>query len=699
MNEPTTFALAIACGAGGSFVDVSEWVLFDNGGVERRWGRQSAFDDVRPGEFAFTLDNSDGRFTPGNVLSALGVPLREGMRVSWQLNGRLVAGRIRAFAILFADVANAKTSRVRVTCDDMLGNASRRQLVSPLTSAMVLGSTPYLYWPFNDAEGSVVAEEKSGRKQPPFGAFRSTDVFGEDGFAALGTDSQLRCSPAVGESVPSAPAIFSSLPAVPGSFATIDYAPGSMGSWGVWVTPIDENSECQITVSVNGLAFAPLTFGLKFNFGPKFFMDNGATADYFSDVPATFGVPRYLQVVVTYTGSTSITYAFYINGVFQTSRAYVPFSGPAGLSTNYARTPSKVGLFNGNGSALIAHLSHTAHPVSEWLFNRGTEASALEMLDQAMPDVTLGALPSALSGAAVIPPDGGSALSALNEVMKTEQGHIYSSVSGSLLAPVEVLAVRERDRPVAADRVFVTTKDILGAPDIRRNISDAVSLVAVTGGGRTVSASLPEAGNFVGSASAGESVLLIDGIDLLAWGEDRLLRGLPNGFEVQRVSVDARATDEDRWLDLLSLLPGDRVRISGLPAAQLGLSSWDGWLLGAEESHDRERNLFTFYLQPVLPDQAVCDTSRLMAGGNVSLPSNINNAVTSFSVASVDGLLTTTETPFTLLVDSEQMTVTAVSSASSPQTVTVVRGVNGTTAAAHTTTSTVEVTPASLYAF
>lgn len=692
-------SLAMGVGVAGALVDVSADVNLSEG-VKYSWGRKSQFFDADPGRFSFTLDNPSGKYTPENRAGGLVTTVTEGMQVSWSLGGRLRVGRIVSIEPTFPS-GEALWSKVDITAEDMLGDAGRREFALPLTSAMVLGSTPYLYWPLNDTVGSVAAAETSGRNQPTFGALRTTDVFGQAGFAALGTDTQLLCSMAVGQSLPSAPAIFSSLSAVAGSFTTIDYSASSMGVWGVWMTPIDANSDCLITVSLNGLTAAnsPLSFGIKQNFGPTFFMDNGATADFFSTVPATFGVPRYLQIVVTYTGSTAISYEFFIDGVSQVSQAFVPFSGPAGLSTNFNRTPSKVGILNNSGSVRIAHLSHTATPVSEWLFDTGTEAAAFRLIDEAIPQVTLAALPATLSPVRIRPPEATSGLDALNEIAKTEQGSIYSSVTGTLLAPVELLTVRERTRPVSVTAQWNVQDEISGSPDFVRDLAHMAATVTAEGPTTSVMFTDPTLVGRAGSANTRESALFVEQPDLLMFAQDRSLRGANVQLRIASVTVDAMTTPTDRSVALLALTPGDRHQFTGLPSTQLGFSTWDGWLLGASETHSVGEHAFTLYFQPVLPNQAVLDTNLFMADGNVTLPVAIDGAVTSFTLASTNGLLTTTEVPFSLLINAEQVTVTAVSGAASPQTVTVVRGQGGTTAAAHTTVAVVEVIPASLYAF
>ena len=159
---PSAFNLAIACGAEGAFVDVTEWLLFD---VTNREGRESPFVDTTPGGFSFSLVNEDGRFTPGNS-ATLDTPLVEGMRVCWQLGTRLITGQIRSFTVSFGDIANAETARVRIACVDPLGILARQELVS-LWDQMVESAGLFARWTFGDPVGSNGAAESGPNFLPP----------------------------------------------------------------------------------------------------------------------------------------------------------------------------------------------------------------------------------------------------------------------------------------------------------------------------------------------------------------------------------------------------------------------------------------------------------------------------------------------------------------------------------------------------
>jgi hypothetical protein len=104
------------------------------------------------------------------------------------------------------------------------------------------------------------------------------------------------------------------------------------------------------------------------------------------------------------------------------------------------------------------------------------------------------------------------------------------------------------------------------------------------------------------------------------------------------------------------------------------------------------------YFTPVLPATAVFDTSLFMADGALTLTVALTTGATSMTVATTGPKLESTTFPYTLLIDSEQVTVTACNTAT-PQVATITRAVNGTTAATHAIGATPDVATASLYAF
>lgn len=74
-------------------------------------------------------------------------------------------------------------------------------------------------------------------------------------------------------------------------------------------------------------------------------------------------------------------------------------------------------------------------------------------------------------------------------------------------------------------------------------------------------------------------------------------------------------------------------------------------------------------------------------------------AATSIEAATAGALLSLSAVPYVIEIDDEQLTVTAVTGSSSPQLLTVSRGANGTTPAAHTEGAAIELVPTARFVF
>ena len=680
---PSSHKFAIACGAAGAFVEVSDSVVLNEGAVTRSWGRTDAFSDAAPGTFAFTLDNRDGKFTPGYAtgIAPVVLPLAKGMGVSWELNGQIRSGRIRSVVPIFPPEGKPDAARVRVTVDDVLAIAARTR-VDSLADGVVRGSGAYLYWPLTDPSGSTSAAERSGNFGPELRPDILMPEFGVNGLAVIGGGQvKITAFPPPG---PSTQQI-----AARSGFPTATYATNSLGSWGVWVTG-SEYFAFSIGVNrANGSGFQVSNTG-------EFFSINGVA----STIRITANVPAYVSVVTTavLSGSWTVTESLYVNGVFAASSSSV-----YATLTNADKQTSQVSLQAVNASptaqvAWYSHLSHTAVQVDEFSLAGSTEAERLVEIAAVIPALVLDTLPTDLGGSIVGPQGSGSVLDLFNEIIRGEQGHIYSVSSGTLLAPVEKIRVRARTRPAAVTATFDVAADVIGAPDMGYETTNTVSAVQVTGPSAQVSVQDRSLESLVGSANTSADLAFVAPVDLRAFGEDRLIRGISSGVDVFSIVVNARSTTASRWADMLAMTPGLRYRVTGLPTAQLGFSQWDGWFLGASELHDQENNLFTLHFERTLPATGVFDTDRFMSGGETSLSAGINAAVTSMSVATIGARMSTTDLPYKVQIDNEIVNVTAASGAT-PQVLTIQRAQNGTTAATHSSGALVESYPDTLFAY
>ncbi|WP_426515098.1 hypothetical protein ACPPVQ_10785 [Diaminobutyricibacter sp. McL0618] len=698
MTSALPQALALGVGAGGALVDVSAYVIGPEG-VAYAYGRQSEFRDPSPGQVTFTLENQDGRFTPGNTASPLATLLTEGTAMCWQLGSRLVTAQVAG--ITFA-ADETQWGRIQITAGDVFTIANRTP-IGDLAHA-IAAAQAYLFWPFNDAISSPTAAETSGNNGPalyPDASFPASTSFGVAASAPT-SDTQVQLaipSPGLGPAFLGTNAGHGNLP-----FPLITYPAGSYGYWGFWVTPAAPSFDIELDVHMqNGWSIALSAAQLGGDQVGVNFAGPAGAPSLFLPFPWLQGVAHYVATGITYSGTT-FTGTLYVDGVAVSSGSWTA----AGV-TNAAMQPTSVRFTLGNGSASgllvnVAHLSHGPALAHEEAAGVTTIQNRIAALAAVVPQMALGTLDANLSPA----PLGGSASNAwtgLCDVLRTEQGHIYTSTTGTLTAPATVVNVRARTRPATPQATFDARSDVQNLPQFVRDMTNMFATITAAGPAASVSVTDPAVVARVGSAASSETVLLENHVDLLGWAQDRMIRGENVNLRVAQVTIDTMTTSAATQAAVMALTLGDRVRISNLDITPLGFSTWDGWLLGVSELHApgaSATDSFTLYLSPVLPKTAVFDTDRFSAGGVLSLNAALTAGATSMLVLSADGLsfLEQVQTPYVLEIDSEQVTVTACSApASNVQTVTITRGANGTTAAAHSAGALVDIADTALFAF
>lgn len=685
----TTQAIALGVGASGALIDVTSLVTGTEG-VNYSWGRQSEFRDPAPAQFSFVLDNYDGQFTPGSTTTTLATPLAEGATACWQFGTRLVAGTVSSIG--FAN-SEADWGRITITVSDVFYIANR----TPLTglAASIASAQAYNYWPFSDPAGSGQVLEAFGGptliSDPNFGP--SPWLFG---VAATGAaaDQQMTMT-GTGVSIGTQNVLLHGGPgAIPQAFASTPYPSGSGSAWGLWVTTstLNDGFGLGVTLGLSGQFSLTLTGGAV----PTLSVARANMIQPFTlTVNAPGFTPRvahYVACAVTNVGTT-FTATIYLDGVAIGSQSWTsaaPDARPTGLS------------LGSTGTVSFSHLTHSPWLLREDLAAVTTEANRFLAIAQTVPGLTLGSVDPVVSTALVdVMSSGGNAWSALCDLIRGEQGYIWVSTSGSLLNPTSVVNVRSRVRPTAVTLTIDAAKDLDGVPQFDRDITNLFGTVTASAPNATASWTDPAAVARAGSASTSETVVFKGSTDLLGYAQDRMIRGENVALKVSKFDINTLVSETVTVAQVLALQPGDRIRIINLPGGPLGFTSWDGWLLGASEVHSlgaSAADRFSLYAQPVLPRTAIADTDLVQAGGQLILTSAIAAGNTTMSVTSVDGtLLETVQVPYTLQIDSEQVTVTAVSG--SPQTATITRGVNGTTAAAHAANASIDIATPTLTAY
>lgn len=183
-----------------------------------------------------------------------------------------------------------------------------------------------------------------------------------------------------------------------------------------------------------------------------------------------------------------------------------------------------------------------------------------------------------------------------------------------------------------------------------------------------------------------------------------------SGARLASFSVDAGLTLTDKTAALMTLLPGDRIRVDGLPPGYLGLTYQDVYASGWTETYagDLRRAVFTFDTDPADdPPEARFDDAtyaRFAIGTGAATVTGgtcIGTTGTGTVIITTSSPLTTTggEYPMNLNWHGEWITVSGVGGGTSPQTATVTaRGVGPTVARAHATGQPIEIALAATFA-
>jgi hypothetical protein len=135
---------------GGSWVDVSDYVLVKGSSIEFRRGRSRAFSPAATGTASFTLDNSDGRFSPGNIYSPYYPTVLDRVAVRIKVDTQTV----------FTGVVDSTTVQLNrsqvvavVECVDILKSLSQTRIQSMAieeATLVALANTGSACWPMSD---------------------------------------------------------------------------------------------------------------------------------------------------------------------------------------------------------------------------------------------------------------------------------------------------------------------------------------------------------------------------------------------------------------------------------------------------------------------------------------------------------------------------------------------------------------------
>lgn len=518
---------------GPTWVDITAWVEMSHPVTVTR-GRQDEVSTVQPGTLTLTLDNTDGRFTPGHAGSPYfpAVTLQRPIKVTWT-DGATTWTRFTGFVDSWEVIwptGGDERALVRVKASDVLRRIGSRVPLRGNVENEILAFRPVAYWTFADAEGSTSAVDSAGRGAPALTARLN-------GWAGVGEYSFGSGVGAVGDGLT---ALMLTPAADPdGLMSGWRLACGglSFAGWTTFGLHVFCRASSAVVVADGG------SWTLAFTSASTVEFTSGLSATVTATVAA--GVAHDIIVI-----GGSGTVRLWVDGVLAATQTLTGSLGTvlAGVSVGAAGTARPTGPLTISHLAIFSELDAAAVPLL-WgaVSSSAPECSGARVARIARWVGVPASTDTGMSLVASVDPSGSSALDALGKVAATEQGVVFADREGRL-----VLHSRSR----------------------RYNAAVAASFDAAdVGGGMSVVLD--------DSRLVTEAVVSAPGGIRESWRDDALTAA----FGVSSVSVDSLCVSESaaqglaQWLCLLggSLIPRvpdlvfDLVAAPGIRASVLGL--------------------------------------------------------------------------------------------------------------------------------
>jgi hypothetical protein len=690
-DSPNGQPLQVELFVGGLWVDITPYVMTRDGSgkVTITRGQPNEGTQVDPGRCTFQLNNRDGRFSPRNpygpYFGQLGrnQPLRvsvpSGNDKSYRFWGEVPAWP-QSWDVsgtdVWVDVQAAGILRRLGQGQTPLKSVMYRTFTSP-----TLADPPVAYWPCEDmAEATSIA---SGIGGSPMTFTGTPTLHSNSDFVASDQLPVMASASFTGGPAPYAATgktqlrFLVSVPAAGttnlATFCRV-FTSGTAARWEVYYD------------SPGGLAIR------SFDTGGSVISDSGLTSFLVNGVPMRMSIELteiggnvnwslVVDKIGFIAGATSGTLVGYTVGTVR-SVALAPDGNLTTVAMGHVSLQTNVTSIFDLGSQLNGYApENPTNRLTRLLQEEG-------ILQQIITDgasgnpVTMGAQ-GRLSLLALIEEciaaDGGILLEAFNGLglgtrtrlsLYNQAAALTLSYSGNQLSAV----------PTPVDDDQYTRNDVT----VNRANGSSARATQTTG---PLSVLVPPAG--VGRYDTSLTLNIASDDDLADHAGWRLHLGTVDEARYPQISINlAHPTFTSSGLraQALAVRPGDRITITN-PPPWIPPDDISQLALGCTETIDHFEHRITFNCAPESPYRvAVLDDAtlaRLDTDGS-QLTDDITATATTFNVAVTSGQLwTTTDVPFDAAVGGERITVTAVSGAVSPQTITATRSVNGVTVAHH----------------
>lgn len=683
----------------GSWTDISSYVMARDGSYNVAIARGEPNEGARtePGRCALHLNNRDGRFSPRNpnspLFGALGrnqpirVSVPSGAGTSYRFVGEVPAWPQKWDASrsdLWVEVEAAGVLRRLSQGNGPLGSAMYVAIAGGVTANTVVA-----YWPCEDPSGSTVISS----------AVSGVTAMSITGTPQLAANSDFACStslPTMGD------ASFTSL---------VPYyiPPGGLGGTNPFNTLLRFLLEIPAGGATDGQVVAAMTwtgsiprweiYYAAASSGRLGLRGRDVTGAVVQDTgtggPALNGVPVHVTAAWDETGGIILEFGLSILPVGSTSPSG-PTGSSAGPSTGIVQS---VTIAPGRGltGTVIGHVSVQLSPnyptdaavvagaAAAWVGETAADRISrlctvagvtYEMIGSAADTVLMGAQSSA------------TLMDLIWQAVDADGGLLYESVSTvglgyrtrvSLENQAAALALSYSSHqlaqvPVPLDDDQYTRNDIT----VTRSGGGSARATLATGALSTLA---PPDG--VGPYPEAVTVNVQADSSLADQAGWLLHLGTVDEARYPQLSVNlAHPSMAALQAAALSVRPGDRITVSGLPA-QLPPGGISQLALGTSETIDAFQHRITYNGRPESPFRIGLTDDAVLGRADTDgseLAANVNSSATTLSVSVTSGPLWTTaagDFPFDVQLGGEVVTVTNITGSSSPQSFTVTRSANG----------------------
>ena len=672
----------------GTWTDVTSLVNVGAGSITRKVGRSTQLDTISAGSLSFTLDNPNGTFTPDNPLSTYYPNVVEGKRVRWKVTeASTTYTRFTGWITQWVpEIDGASASSVQVVATDALGHLSTRQ-VWGLPETEMRYDSPLVYYTLDHPSDSYYVPFYSAVGGPSL-RYQKAPVGGSLALSSgVGAPYDDLTCPTWTMNTNSSPYLYAE------NANTSDLSTFSIELLAKMVVDTTPGS--------NDLGLLKLgDLSIYYNYGTgELVVVDGST------IRLSYAVDLFdAQHLISMSSTPSGSY-LYIDG-YQVDSGTTFTTIPKGrtLVVGAAYLPGWA-YYNGEISHVALYdteLAYTAmlfHALSVDAYYGETIATALDAVAR-------------WSGVSITHEGSGSpqlvdaidttdkkALDALAYISAGDGGVLYDNGSGLYARAGSAL------KSSTVELSLDVEADLDGSVTLTRSITEDVAGATVSSYSQSATYVDSELASSIGTYTSAEAPNLAR-TDLEAIASNIVAVAKNDRLSAGQATLDLANCNTDKYADTLTLKIGDRVRLTNLISTQFGRTYLDTYVQGWSESLNAQGYTFTFDLDAAdVPSEAKFDDAtygRFAAGdGVLTLTSTITSTATSISVTSTGLPLTVLagSYPMDLDLNGERVTVaSAPASSTSPQTLTVTRGVAPSIARAHTSGEAVEVYMAGKFA-